>query len=1117
MPANQYSRPADGIKFSFKGMNIMLPPDSVPDNKYPVAVNFRAYLGDSLTPRLPQGAAIVTLNPTLLPIHSLRRLNDTTPLGPASGFSLVEGASDELHVNQTLVESGFSGNRLSLVSFRPNASPQPWMYVGDSVKQVKTNSGGVTFNTGIAEPQDPAVVTDSTEANPAINSPVFYRYTYRSQTTGAVSNPSPEMRIGYSITSFAPLVTYTPSTDPQVDTVDIYRFDSGLLDYTYVGSSPNSSTTFIDTLSDAIVADNPELEFDNFEPFPSIDIPHSGTVTINGTTITLASGDSFNVRWAPGTTILINGLTAQLYNRPSSTTQLEIVNADAIAETVGDRAGAGANDTGSLIPAGTVNWTSPNNVTSTSAYAVATLSAPTGSQLSKALLTNNYGFSIPAGSTVLGIQVDYEVVSTIPVPPSAASLEVYMFKPSTGTIFAAHIITPPNINTPETAGSSTDLWGTTWTDADINNANFGPVFSAVVAAGSGDISVRNVVTTIYYQSGAGAAVSYEVQAATLLDQPMPAWWGPTDNAGYFFACGDPLRPGTLYFTKGNNPDSAPDTNQLELCSPSEPLINGCIVGGLGMAFSTERAWLLYPNFAQAVATVLGVQGNPFNPVESISERGLYARQGICTDGGGWVFFICKDGIRKSPAGSGSSSITDTDLYNLFPHEGVPQQTYVLQSAAGVIFTLSPPDYTNPNGMALRFAQGYVYFDYVGLDAAVHTLVYDVLNDAWSVDIYGVSVTIHADNEGGATGTTGADIGIGTLMGCSDGTVRPFDPAASESATAMIATQAYNNGDRRATKRFGDVYIESLCPNGKTQFTAAIFANRYAVALAGLLTPALFPSVANGLRNGDIGEINSGTGVYDIDLELLITVPVNSVGSRLFTWQPSLVAQPATTGLRVTDWDDAGSNSAKFIQGMIIEADSFNVAKSFTVQNGDDDSIHSLAEMGTGIVFNGQSKKALSFAVPFIAHNMRIVPDSTKWNLFGVQWIFTPYPELVLEWHSQPTGHGFDGWQFIKEMNITHLSTADLTLTLVRDYGSPIVVTVPNSGGVQKKTNVPVQIPPPGKFKIVSYNLTSSQPFRMWASDLEVYVRPWGSPGPYQVVKPFGAMTKGLFSMSEAQI
>lgn len=735
---------------------------------FPFARNYRRYEPGQVGPRPPLSNAL--FNTENSPVTSLARLQDTTPLGPGAGYALVAGtAAGDVYVNAAKVASGFSGNRLSIVSYRPNASPQPFAYIGDSQEQVKVSANGTQFLTGIAEPQQPATVANSTQSAPAIASPVFYQYVYRSAATGAgPSNPSPVMLTGFTIGTKAPSVSFTASTDPQVDTVDFYRFDSALLNYTYCGSCPNSGGPFIDTLDDLTIAANPILELDNFQPFPSIDVPHSGTVTVNGNVVTWASGDQFNVNWGGGSIISIGGKNGQLYNRPTSATQLTLLDANSVANIVQDNAGAGANS--AVFPAaGTINWVNPGNVTSAVSYATNAITAP--SAISFALLATGFGFAIPGGATILGIRFDFEAYCDTADSASVNQrLEVYIAKAAGvagGPVFFNPLGT---VSANRTAGNNTDLWGTTWTPADVNNAAFGPAFVAVGAGANMNFFVRNVRATVAYQPAAGGAVQYQVQAATLLNQKLPAWWGPTDNTGYFYACGDPLRPGTLYFTKGNNPDSAPDTNQIEVTSPSEPLMNGCIVNGLGMVFSTERAWWIYPNFANVVSTITGIQGSAFYLIESINDRGLFCRTGLCTDGGGHVYFISKDGIYKALGNGGSSSIVE-DIYSLFPHEGSAQESVTIGG-----LTVNPPNYANTDGMALCFVDERLYFDYLDVNGAPWTLVFDPLTEIWSVDTYTPNVTVHAVPLGNA---------YGTYVGCQNGDLRQMVANGTESFLTVL--------------------------------------------------------------------------------------------------------------------------------------------------------------------------------------------------------------------------------------------------------------------------------------------------------------------------------------------
>lgn len=872
--------------------------------------------------------------------------------GAAAGFVYISGAADKVYVGTTQVASGMSGKRLAMVPFRPNTSVAPWMYIGDSAKLIKVRSDGTTYQQGIKEPQ--LVPTLSASGAGPITGQIYYAYVYRSSKTGAQSNSSPTSHSQFFTAASNNIsVTCTPSVDPQVDLIDVYRFGAGLINFTYVTTILNSAPQFVDNLSDVALANNPILALDNYEPFPSIDIPRTGTLTVSAGTLAgtvnlvYAAGDTFNTRWLGGTVIFIS-------------------------------------QTGSTQSSGLLLFNRPTDA----AHAIAQIQ--------------------PVGATL------------------------------------------PN---------------------------------------------GNYTFTIYQPILAG--------------QPLPAFWGPTDNAAYMFACGDPLRPGTLYFTKGNNPDAAPQTNSIEITSPAEPLIGGCIVGGLSLVLSSEHGWLIYPNFAQATATVAGVTGSPFSTVMSITDRGLVAKEGICTDGGGTAFFIAKDGIRASVGGVGSSSITDADLYNLFPHEGEVQQPYIL---AGI--NISPPDYSQPDGMALRFSQGYLYFDYIGLDNIRHTLTYDAShssvgsasdnfasNAAWSADFYLVPASIHADNPGMFI-APGPSIPIGPLLGCSDGTIRQLSSTATEPGVNMaIGTPAFDAGEQRANKHWGDLYLETTTPAGVTgNFALTLYSDRYSTLQASQLSPATIPATS-GLRVGSVLELFSGLGVYSRDIELVISVPVNSVGSILHLWQPSSILQPETTGERVSDWEDMGVAGTKFIQGIIVEADTANLPKSFAVQSGDNSAVIALAEVGTGIVFNGRSRKAFSVVTPFTAHSVRLYPlDTVPWRVWTMQWVWVPYPELALNWVTELLSHGMEGYAHIGIMNIAHLSTADITLTLIPDEGTPQVIVIPNSGGEQEKVMV---TPPAFKWKLLGYQFTSPQPFRLWKEDIEVKVGQWGRTDKYRIVKPFG--------------
>lgn len=171
--------------------------------------------------------------------------------------------------------------------------------------------------------------------------PLLYRYRYRSKETGAKSQQSPATRSTLQVNPNGSIngstsgliaqrqqvaVTAALSADPQVDQIDFERFGGVNLGWNYVGTLPNTGTpTFLDTYADADIVTNPPLETDAVMPWPSFDIPRSGTCNVVGTQVTWISGDQFNTSWAPGQEILINGIPYTVYGQPGSATSLATV------------------------------------------------------------------------------------------------------------------------------------------------------------------------------------------------------------------------------------------------------------------------------------------------------------------------------------------------------------------------------------------------------------------------------------------------------------------------------------------------------------------------------------------------------------------------------------------------------------------------------------------------------------------------------------------------------------------------------------------------------------------------------------------------------------------------
>lgn len=982
-----YQREPNGMRLGFHGINIVRPPDDMPPGKVPYAQNVRGYLHERTKGRATQDSSAVTLP---YAVHSLRRLNDTTPAGPAGGFILVEGASINLYANAVEVDFGLSGNPISLIPFRPNASVQPWMYVGDSIKMDKVRSDGTCYKMGIAEPQVAPVVT-SIPASTAVSllgtvnvsvwgdsphgSPVatyIWKNANDPSGTGPVRTAIPAnvttsgnsllFDSGLTVNGSVPVEWTTFTTNVgTVDTNgtavtwvsgaqfgDLSNLDKIVISgvtYTIIGA-PTSTTLNITVsagvqmgasytaaaVSGAVPLFQPALESQGYQDFnacitATLYIPVAGTytfavvvkddmiwgignnatgkatwagptggqvVSVSGQTKTVlngyplmpltresSGGDGFTstasvavtfteagnypieIDWDywyhNGRTLTVKCNGADILPIPSTViTQAQYrytyrssatgatsnpspasaesglsvlsnnVTATSSIDSQVDKVDFYRLDIGltNFTYVGTVSNSAVNTVTTTAIVAIGTQNVKVGSILNMII-----GQSVSVGTggsqetvTILGINdggpfspgfianfTKTHIIGTI-VGGSGLQLSDKLLDTdiADNPILQFDNFEPfPSIDLPRRGVVNVVSGVVTWVSGDQFNIRWLPATIIIIGTVAYTLNKRptNPITlTATNVTPVGgievvsvppnaSGVTYEIAEPDLAAQPMPYLWGPTDNVAFFFGVGDPLRPGTLYWSKGNNPDSAPDTNQQDVTSPSEPLQNGVIVNGIGLVMSTERGFLIYPNFFNALATVQGTVGATWTIQESISTRGLYMPRAITVDGGGNVFFRAKDGIYISPGGQGAKSITDEDLYNLFPHEGFKPQPVTL---AG--FTVYPPDDTKPQAQKMNVANGYVYYDYLDVTGNARTLVYDIAAKGWVVDVYQFPVSVHVLEEGAGIN--------GVLCGCLDGKIRPLKDSGAETCTSVVLMPSFNAGDSRAQKHFGDLYIEA---------------------------------------------------------------------------------------------------------------------------------------------------------------------------------------------------------------------------------------------------------------------------------------------------------------------
>lgn len=181
-------------------------------------------------------------------------------------------------------------------------------------------------------------------------------------------------------------------------------------------------------------------------------------------------------------------------------------------------------DSGALSPGtladdatvGTIAWSNPTNTTSSNnVYATATHN---GGGTTHYLKATNLGFAIPTGATINGIVMEIER-SDVQLPSMGinyqttdSAVKIVKADGSIGTTnkAIAGLWTDSSTETYKTYGSSSDLWGETWTAENINDIDFGTVYSVLLeddGPTTQKVRVNHIRITVYYTEAGGTPTS----------------------------------------------------------------------------------------------------------------------------------------------------------------------------------------------------------------------------------------------------------------------------------------------------------------------------------------------------------------------------------------------------------------------------------------------------------------------------------------------------------------------------------------------------------------------------------------------------------------------------------
>lgn len=176
-------------------------------------------------------------------------------------------------------------------------------------------------------------------------------------------------------------------------------------------------------------------------------------------------------------------------------------------------------------------WNNPGNaLSSNNADATVSVDGSTSEELQCA----NYGFSIPAGATITGIEVNVERSSSSTNNGGSRDSSLLLLG---GTLTGSNLATATIYTTAdvvESHGGATQTWGNAWTVLQINATAFGAALRVTKPGGGGaahTVSVDHIQITVYYSNPPPAPVLVAPPNGGVAATPVFDWGDVVDPDG----------------------------------------------------------------------------------------------------------------------------------------------------------------------------------------------------------------------------------------------------------------------------------------------------------------------------------------------------------------------------------------------------------------------------------------------------------------------------------------------------------------------------------------------------------------------------------------------------------
>lgn len=540
----------------------------------------------------------------------------------------------------------------------------------------------------------------------------------------------------------------------------------------------------------------------------------------------------------------------------------------------------------------------------------------------------------------------------------------------------------------------------------------------------------------------------------VLNQPIPAIWGPVDGAIY--GCGDPKRPGVVYRSKTGRPGSWPPDLATEVCSPSEELMHGFSYGGQAFVASRRRIF------------ALGTAANgQIVAQDTLCLKGFAGRWAYCVGPQGCAF-VADDGIYGF-TGTGTPTLLSAALAPLWRGETVQG--------------LSPIDLSAEAYLRLFVERQWLYFLYRDTLGATGTFVLDLLLGVWSrYTLATPMASFYWDAEnpelpafwGGAT--TGIAYGQGGIHDAGTPIVGRYQ---SPSLTC---------GRPREEKQVGDVTVRAgYVPAGavSVQLIADTTALTAVTLPAGAATADVRTTVD--VADATTRDVRARTFVCAVTwTQPLTALAPGELRQVLLTTYPL----GEETYKRVGQWEPLG-NTGGFLTGCVITADlreagqlrsvASPVTRTVLIEYSRNGVLGQLGPFTIGPAIPSAPRQVQHLAwIGVRADQVRLVPtDTNPWILFKLDWQTQAEPGTATTFDSNEE---VKGDTYYTGLNLTVRAAAALTVTGYIDGVALPPQGVPSTPN--GKTIVHLTYPP-GYGHVYRFTITSAEPFSVYGWDWQL--------------------------------